>query len=102
MRFKTGFFLGCAAGAWAASKASHLKRGDNVQADSPSWRAEHVSSDAGAERVRALGDLARERFNSLLDSPLGEMARDRLTEVVGSSTGRGNGRDSASQRPRSS
>jgi hypothetical protein len=100
MRFKTGFFLGCAAGAWAASKASQLKGGGNAQVDWPrvaSSRAEHLSAEVSAERVRALGDLARERLNGFLGSPLGEMARGRLTEIVSSSLFAGNGRDAAPQ-----
>lgn len=103
MRFKTGFFLGCAAGAWAASKASELKRGDIGQADWPrvaSSRAEHVNAEAAADRVRALGDLARERFNGLLDTPLGGTARDRLVEMVNSSRGRSIDTDAADQHRR--
>jgi hypothetical protein len=104
MRFKTGFFLGCAAGAWAASKASELKQGDHSQADWPrvaSSRAEGVTAEARADRVRALSELARERFNGLLDTPIGGIARDRLVEMVSSSRGRGNGSDSADQHRRS-
>jgi hypothetical protein len=100
MRFKTGFFLGCAAGAWAASKASQLKEGVNAQVDWPrvaSSRAEHLSAEISAERVRAFGDLARERLNGFLGSPLGELARDRLVDIVGASRVAGNGRDAAPQ-----
>ena len=91
MRFKTGFFLGCAAGAWAAAKASELKRADQPRADWPrvvSSRVESVNAEATAERVRAIGDLARERFSGVLGSPLGGMARARMTELVTSSIGR--------------
>jgi len=98
MRFKTGFFLGCAAGAWAVGKASHLKRSDDTEAEWPtvaSSRAEHMSAEATAERVRAFGDLAKERFNGFLESPIGGMARDRLADMVGSSLGRNNGGNSA-------
>jgi hypothetical protein len=100
MRFKTGFLVGCAAGAWAASKASQLKQGDGTRADWPrvaTSRAEHVNAEATAERVRVISDLARERFNDFLTTPLGAMARDRLAEAVGSSLGRGNGRETADQ-----
>jgi hypothetical protein len=100
MRFKTAFLLGCAAGAWAASKAAQLKQGDGARADWPrvaTSRAEHVNAEATAERARAISDLARERFNDFLDTPLGAMARDRLAEAVSSSLGRGNGRDPAGQ-----
>jgi hypothetical protein len=94
MRFKVGFFLGCAAGAWAASKASQLKQSDQPRADWPrvaSSRADAVASDATAERVRALGELARERVNGFLDSPLGGIARARMAEMLSSSSGRANG-----------
>ena len=100
MRFKTGFLLGCAAGAWAVSKASQLKHSDGVRADWPrvaSSRAEHVNAEATSERVRAFGDLARERFNGFLESPLGGVARDRLTEMVSSSLGRNNGGEPVDQ-----
>jgi len=94
MRFKTGFFIGCAAGAWAASKASQLKHTGQPRADWPrvaSSRAESVNAEATAERVRVLGDLAREHLNGLLDSPLGGIARARMAEMFGSSPGRANG-----------
>jgi hypothetical protein len=100
MRFKTGFLVGCAAGAWAVSKASQLRHTDAAQADWPTAagsQAEHVNVEAASERVRALGDLARERFNGFLESPLGGVARDRLAEMVSSSLGRNNGGDSADQ-----
>jgi hypothetical protein len=102
MRFKTGFFLGCAAGAWAAAKASQLKRVDNARADWPrvaSSRAENVSAEVSAERLRTLSGLARERLSGFLESPLGGIARDRLTAIVGSSLGR-DGRDSATEERR--
>ncbi|HXY45571.1 MAG TPA: hypothetical protein VEH29_15395 [Acidimicrobiales bacterium] len=92
MRFKVGFLLGCAAGAWAASKASQLRRTDGPRADWPrvaSSRADAVNAEATAERVRALGDLARERFTGFLDSPLGGMARARVVEMLSSSAGHG-------------
>lgn len=103
MRFKTGFFLGCAAGAWAASKASDLKRADQPRADWPrvvSSRVESVNAEATAERVRAIGDLARERFSGFLGTPLGGVARARMTELVTSSIGRAgaNGVSRASRR----
>jgi hypothetical protein len=94
MRFKMGFFLGCAAGAWVASKASQLKQTDQPRADWPrvaSSRAEMVNAEATAEKVRVLGDLARERFNGFLDSPLGAIARERIAEIRSSSVGPSNG-----------
>ncbi|MGA8680579.1 MAG: hypothetical protein ABSB54_02625 [Acidimicrobiales bacterium] len=94
MRFKVGFVLGCAAGAWAASKASQLKKSGHPRADWPrvaSSRAEAVNAEATAERVRALGDLARDRFSGLLASPLGGLARARMGEMLSASSGRANG-----------
>ena len=88
MRFKTGFLMGCVAGVWAASKASQLRRGDVQQADWPrvvGSRAESVNAEAAAEKMRAIGDLARERINGLIDSPLGGVARQRATEILTSS-----------------
>jgi hypothetical protein len=99
MRFKTGFFLGCAAGAWAASKAAQLRHTDQSQSDWPrvaSSRADSVSAEATAERVRAIGDLARERFTGFLDGPIGGLARARMVEVLSASAGRANGRRESS------
>jgi len=102
MRFKTGFVLGCAAGAWAVSKASQLRPGERDR-DKAEWPRASGSRDEGfeaaAERVRAIGDLARERVSGLLDSPLGGIARARVAEVLtgaGRATGaprRGGGDD---------
>jgi len=88
MRFKVGFFLGCAAGAWAASKASQLRHTDQPKADWPrvaSSRAESVNAEATVERVRAFGDLARGRFTGFIESPLGGFARARMVEMMSAS-----------------
>jgi len=88
MRFKLGFVVGCAAGAWAAAKAAELRRGDQSLGDSGSWprvvgsRAKTVSAEVAAEKVRAVSDLARERVNGFMDSPLGGVARQRVTEII--------------------
>jgi hypothetical protein len=94
MRFKVGFFLGCAAGAWAASKASQLRRTEPGRGDWPrvaSSRIDAVNAEATAERVRAIGDLARERLTGFLDSPIGDAARARVAEMLTSAGGRANG-----------
>jgi len=94
MRFKTGFVLGCAAGAWAASKTAQLRYADRPKPDSPrvvSSRAPSLSADATAERARALGEIARGRFTVFLESPLGGAARARVVEMLTSPAGRGNG-----------
>ncbi len=88
MKFKTGFLLGAAAGAWAVSKASQLQRGGSA--------ARGVAgSEETAEKIRALSGLARERVADLVDGPFGTMARDRIAELIGASlggrSGRGNG-----------
>lgn len=96
MKFKTGFLLGAAAGAWAVSKASQLQRGGSAPARGSS------GSDEAAEKIRALSGLARERVADLVDGPLGTMARDRIAELIGASLGgrsiRGDGTIDASAR----
>jgi hypothetical protein len=85
MRFKTGFVVGCAAGAWAASKAASLRR---VDYSDNSWprvvgsRARAVSAEVAAEKVRAVSDLARERVNGFMDSQAGAVARQRMAELI--------------------
>jgi hypothetical protein len=79
MRFGLGFAVGCAVGALVATKASQLHR-----LDAPHART-HRDVEVTAEKVRAIGDLARERFTTILDSPSGEAARERVTELIGAS-----------------
>ncbi|MGH9292521.1 MAG: hypothetical protein ACRDZ6_07065 [Acidimicrobiales bacterium] len=82
MRFKLGFVIGCAAGAWAAGKAVKLQRTAVPSASKPRGNG---SADITAEKVRAIGDLARERFGTFLDSPAGNAAMKRFTDLVGES-----------------
>jgi hypothetical protein len=85
MRFKIGFVVGCAAGAWAASKVAELR---HVETPDNSWprvvgsRAKNLSAEVAADKVRAVSDLARERMNFLMDSQLGGVARQRVTEII--------------------
>jgi hypothetical protein len=79
VKFKTGFLLGAAAGAWAASKASELQKGRR-----PGSGAGPVTEDA-AERLRALTGLARERLAEVMEGPVGNAARERLADLIGSS-----------------
>jgi hypothetical protein len=80
MRFKAGFVVGCAVGAWAVAKASHVQRPGVA-----TGRRSSRDVDLTAEKVRAIGDLARERLTTFLDSPAGEAARERVTDLIGSS-----------------
>ncbi len=85
MRFKTGFVVGCAAGFYLTQKARQLRAplaargwGDATAWD---WRRQSgpgtLAADLKAEKVRALGDLARERATDLLRGPVGDLARER-------------------------
>ena len=80
MRFRAGFVVGCAVGGWVVTKASHLQRLGVAPR-----RGAARDVDATAEKLRALGDLARERFTTFLDSPAGEATRERVTELIGAS-----------------
>lgn len=96
MRFKTGFVLGCAAGAWAVSKASQLRRGDGGErSEWPRAGSRADGAEATAERVRAIGGLARERFTEFLDGPIGDIARARVAEVLTGAGGKSAGRRDA-------
>ena len=86
MRFKTGFLVGCAAGVYLTQKVRHLRAplaGRTwVAVPASGWRppgrsAAHWPRDLTAEKVRALGDLARERASDLLRGPMGDLARER-------------------------
>lgn len=81
MKFRTGFVLGVAAGAWAVNKASALQRGHR------SSTTKGPTSEETAEKLRAISGLAKERLSDLVEGPLGEMARDRLTALIGTSLG---------------
>jgi hypothetical protein len=85
MRFKTGFLVGCAAGVYLTQKARHLRAplaGRTwVEVPASGWRppggSGSLAADLTAEKVRALGDLARERASDLLRGPMGDLARER-------------------------
>ena len=86
MRFKTGFFVGCAAGFYLTQKARELRlplAGRTWVTGPPSDRRRSdgtgaFAADVTAEKVRALGDLARERASDLLRGPVGDLARERV------------------------
>jgi hypothetical protein len=88
MRFKAGFVVGCAAGVWAASKASHLRHPTRDQGSWPrvvNSRADLVGaggSDLAVERLRALFDLARERVGDVFEGQFHSIARDRASSVL--------------------
>lgn len=100
MRFKLGFVVGAAAGAWAASKAAKLRRADDTDQSWPrvvGSRAKGVNAEATAEKVRAISDLARERVNGFMDSPMGGVARQRVTDILTSSLRQPASHDGAEQ-----
>ncbi|HLI45015.1 MAG TPA: hypothetical protein VKU92_11180 [Acidimicrobiales bacterium] len=86
MKFKTGFVLGAAAGAWAASKAAGLQRSRSTTAPRPTGLG-----DEAAEKLRALTGLARERLADIMDGPVAKvageraanLARDRIVDLIG-------------------
>jgi hypothetical protein len=81
MKFKVGFVLGAAAGAWIANRATELQRGPGAKpAVSPVEAA-----DEAAERLRAITNLARERLTTVMDGPVGNLARDRIADLIGAS-----------------
>ena len=88
MGFRVGFVAGCAVGVWAAAKAGQLQRLGVEPAQrwpgSVSSRAAAVNAEVTAEKLRAIGDLARERVTGLV----GERAtakQDRIATLLGSS-----------------
>ena len=101
MRFRVGFVMGCGAGYWAASKASQLL-GLGIAPKGRGPRVVDSRADAvSAEKVRAISDLARARLGDLLDSPIGGVARDRVTELIGASlSGVGRPIDTTARWPR--
>jgi hypothetical protein len=85
MRFRTGFVVGCATGLYLTRKVRQLGgplagRG-RVAAPSAQWLRQSgpglLSGDLKAEKVIALGDLARARAKDLLRGPVGNLARER-------------------------
>jgi hypothetical protein len=79
VRFKTGFLIGAAVGAWAARKAG--------SAVSSSGVAQSLGGDEAAEKLRALSGLAKERLGDIMDGPLGAVARERFADLIGASIG---------------
>jgi|ERR1019366_849711 hypothetical protein len=86
MRFRTGFVMGCATGLYLTKKARQLRtplagRG-GVSAAGTQWLRQSgpglFTGDLKAEKVLALGDLARERARDLLRGPVGNLARERV------------------------
>ncbi len=98
MGFKVGLALGCAVGVLAAVKAAELRR-LGVGAELGQRRKKPVPQ-ATAARVRAVGDLARERVVSMLEGPSQEAALDRVTSLLGSSLGHADGSFSHPRRSR--
>jgi hypothetical protein len=86
MRFKTGFVLGCATGLYVTRKVRQLQgplAGRRpVGSSSSQWprqaRPSLLSADLRADKVLALGDLARERARDLVRGPIGNIARERV------------------------
>jgi hypothetical protein len=86
MRFRTGFVVGCAAGCYLTHKARQLSapvvdRSQLASVTSDWLRYNGTSARAAevkAEKVLALGDLARERAGDLLRRPVGNLARERV------------------------
>ncbi len=89
MRFRTGFVVGCAAGFYLTRKARQLRapipsRGQ-LAAPASEW-LEHNgpnvrAAELKAEKVLALGDLARERASDILRGPVGSLARERVISL---------------------
>ncbi len=89
MRFRTGFVVGCAAGFYLTRKARQLRapilsRGQ-LAAPAAEWPAHSGPNARGvelkAEKILALGDLARERASDLLHGPVGNLARERVIAI---------------------
>jgi hypothetical protein len=86
MRFRTGFVVGCATCLYLTHKVRQLQRPlgarSPLRASSSQWRGQRGpgpgSADLRAEKVLALGDLARERARDLLRGPVGNIARERV------------------------
>ncbi|MGD0943088.1 MAG: hypothetical protein ABR972_02270 [Acidimicrobiales bacterium] len=86
MRFRTGFVAGCAICLYLTHKVRQLQgplgRRSPLKASSSQWLGQSGpgldSADLRAEKVLALGDLARERARDLLRGPVGNLARERV------------------------
>ena len=84
MKFRTGFLVGAAVGAWAVRKAAELQNGQSGFS-----RPASPLGDEPAEKLKALSDIARERLSDLIEGPIGNLARDRIGELIGASLGSG-------------
>ena len=89
MRFKTGFVVGCATGLYLTHKVRQFQgplagRGP-VSASGSKWLRQNspsiLSGDLKADKVLALGDLARERARDLLRGSVGNLARERAISL---------------------
>ena len=85
MRFRTGFVVGCAAGVYLTRKARQLLTpiaGRQLDVPTPDWLGHNSSNvrtaELKADKVLALGDLARARASDLLRGQLGNVARERV------------------------
>jgi hypothetical protein len=81
MKFRTGFVLGCAAGLYATRKARQLRgplAGGTTLVAPAEWPRRASASLVSSEKVRALGDLARERATDVFRGPVGDLARERV------------------------
>jgi hypothetical protein len=88
--------MGAAAGAWAVNKASELQRGRRGAPQKAWERPGGQAAEETAEKLRALTGLARERLSEVMEGPVGNIARERLADLISSSiTGSRPGRTSA-------
>ncbi|MGO9332918.1 MAG: hypothetical protein ACLQCU_02480 [Acidimicrobiales bacterium] len=86
MRFRTGFVLGCAAGFYLTQKARRLRAPlagrSPLTSPASDWLGRNGpgvhAAELRAEKILALGDLARERASDLLRGPVGNLARERV------------------------
>ena len=84
MRFKTGFVVGCATGLYLTRKVRQLRdplAGRRpIVAPGSQWLRQSgpsmLTGDLRADKVLALGDLARTRASDLLHGPVGKLARE--------------------------
>ena len=84
MRFKTGFVVGCATGLYLTRKVRQLRGplAGNRPVAVPGWPRHGglslITADPKADKVLAIGDLARQRARDLVRGPVGDLARQRV------------------------